>query len=182
MLTPANTVFKPPIPDSLIVNEGQGLHINVTKGKTYRIRMINFAAFGAVMVHFDFHTMNVITNDATYIKKQDAYHLRLAPAQRHDVLISMVDSDKGNYPFTVALDLNRDWTNYTDKMTWPHNYTGYLVLDGNQPYPKAEVVNKWEPVDDANFKPYDDATAYSSYDKLIKLDFKFCLDQNGYPR
>ncbi|KAL2129366.1 hypothetical protein VTI74DRAFT_7903 [Chaetomium olivicolor] len=182
MLVPSNTRFQPPIPDSLLVNDGLGLQINVTKGKTYRFRMINFAAFGAAMIHFDSHTMQIITNDGTYIKEHDAYQLRIAPAQRYDFLIQASDKDSGNYPFLISLDLNRDWTNSSEKMTWPHNYTGYLITDPAQPLDKKDVVDKWSPVDDAEFKPYDDAAALGSYDKLIKLDFKFCIDQNGYPR
>ncbi|KAH6844970.1 Cupredoxin [Chaetomium sp. MPI-CAGE-AT-0009] len=182
MLTPSNTDFQPPIPDNLTVNEGQGLHIDFAKGKTYRIRMINYAAFGAAMVHFDSHTMNIVMNDGAYIKEKDAYHLRLAPAQRYDVLISASDNDTGNYPFLVSLDLNRDWTNATEEKTWPHNYTGYLVMNSSQPLNKTDVVDEWKPVDDADFEPYDGAAAYDSYDNLIKLDFNFCFDQNGYPR
>ncbi len=182
MLTTSNKNFKPPIPDSMIVNEGQGLNLNLTQGQTYRIRMINYAAFGSAMVHFLDHTMNIVMNDGAYIKKEDAYQLRLAPAQRYDVLITGSDTDSGNYPFLVSLDLNRDWTNYTENMTWPHNYTGYLVMNSSQPLNKVDVVNKWQPVDDATFEPYDGASALSSYDKLINLDFKFCFDQNGYPR
>ncbi|KAK4153229.1 multicopper oxidase [Chaetomidium leptoderma] len=182
MLVPTNTRFQPPLPDNIIVNEGQGMHLNFTKGKTYRIRIISFAAFGSAMVHFDSHTMNVIMNDGAYIQKQDAYQVRIAPAQRYDVFISAIDRDNGNYPFLVSLDLNRDWTNSTQQMTWPHNYTGYLVMDASQPLNKRDVVDKWQPVDDAHFKPNDGAAAYSSYDKLMQLDFKFCLDQNGYPR
>lgn len=182
MLVPNNTQFKPPIPDSLIVNDGHGLYVNVTKGKTYRIRMVNFAAFGSAMVHFNSHTMNIIMNDGAYIQKEDAYHVRLAPAQRYDVLIAASDSDSGNYPFLVSLDLNRDWTNSTSKLDWPHNYTGYLVLDSSQPLDRLDVVDKWSPVDDAHFKPYDGAAALDPYNTLIKLDFKFCFDQNGYPR
>ncbi|KAK4235038.1 multicopper oxidase [Achaetomium macrosporum] len=183
MLVPTNTVFKPPIPDSLIVNEGQGLHINVTTGKTYRIRMINFAAFGSAMIHFNSHTMEIISADAINIKKKDAYHLRLAPAQRYDVLIGIDDRDNGNYPILVSLDLNRDWTNSTQKLAWNHNYTGYLVMDASQPLDLLDVVDKWNPVDDfRSLQPYDGASALGQYDRLILLDFKFCLDQNGYPR
>ncbi|KAK4122485.1 multicopper oxidase [Parathielavia appendiculata] len=182
MLNPSNTDFRPPLPDSLIVNEGQGFELNVTKGKTYRIRIINYAAFAAAMVHFDSHTMGIITNDAAYIKKEKAYHLRIGPAQRHDILISVGDRDAGNYPFLVALDVNRDWTNSTETMSWPLNYTGHLVLDPSLPLPAAQVVDRWLPPDDALFKPYEDIAAYSPYDKLITLDFRFCLDQNGYPR
>ncbi|KAL2023155.1 hypothetical protein VTK56DRAFT_3761 [Thermocarpiscus australiensis] len=182
MLVPSNTHFAPPLPDSIIVNEGLGAHINFTKGKTYRIRVINFAAFASAMMHFDSHTMKVIMNDAAYIQQEDAYMLRVAPAQRYDFLIEASDRDNGNYPFLFSLDVNRDWTNFSDPVAWPYNYTGYLVMDSSQPLNKIDVVNEWKPADDSHFKPYDGAAAYSSYDKLIQLDFQFCFDQNGYPR
>ena len=182
MLTPSNTQFKPPIPDSLVVNDGNGLNINITSGKTYRVRMVNFAAFGSAMVHFDSHTMNIIMNDGTYIQEKDAYHLRLAPAQRYDVLLSAASSDTKNYPYLVSLDLNRDWTNSSEQLNWPHNYTGYLVANSSKPLNKQDVVDKWNPVDDAQFKPYDGGSMFDPYQTLIKLDFKFCFDKNGYPR
>jgi iron transport multicopper oxidase len=97
-------------------------------------------------------------------------------------LISGADTDTGNYPYLISLDINRDWTNSTQNMTWSHNYTGYLVLDSSQPLDKPDVVDKWSPVDDAAFQPYDGATALGDYQKLIQLDFQFCVDQNGYPR
>lgn len=182
MLVPSNTRFAPPIPNGIIVNEGLGSHINFTKGKTYRIRLINFAAFGSAMIHFDSHTMTVIMNDAAYIQKQEAYMLRVAPAQRYDFFISAIDRDNGNFPFLVSLDTNRDWTDTTVPLRWAQNYTGYLVMEPSQPLTKLDVVPKWDPVDDSHFKPYDGAAMYPSYDKLIQLDFKFCFDQNGYPR
>ncbi len=182
MLVPSNTQFKPPIPDSLVVNDGQGLNISMTAGETYRVRMVNFAAFGSVMVHFDSHTMNIVMNDGRYIQKKDAYHVRLAPAQRYDVLLSAANSDNENYPYLVSLDLNRDWTNSSEQQTWAHNYTGYLVTNSSLPSNKKDVVNKWNPVDDAKFKPSDGASIFDPYNTLIKLDFKFCFDQNGYPR
>jgi iron transport multicopper oxidase len=181
MLTPSNTQFAPPIPNSVIVNEGLGSRVNFTKGKTYRIRIINFAAFGSAMVHFDSHTMTVIANDAAYVQKQEAYQLRLTPAQRYDVLISAIDRDGGNYPFLVSLDVNRDWTNSVG-LIWPFNYTGYLVMDPSQPLERLDIVDNWQPLDDSHLKAYNRASASCSYNKLIKLDFKFCLDQNGYPR
>ncbi|KAK4164825.1 putative iron transport multicopper oxidase FET3 [Cladorrhinum sp. PSN259] len=183
MLKPTNTRFAPPIPDRLIVNEGAGLRVNFTKGKTYRFRVISFAALASAMIHFDSHDMNVIMNDAAYLKQETTYQLRIAAAQRYDFLIEAKDRDSGNYPFLVAMDMNRDWTNPSlGALVWPHNYTGYLVMDTSQPTNKLDVVNEFKPADDSHFKPYDGAAAYANYTKLIKLDFKFCTDVNGYPR
>ena len=184
MLVPSNTHFIPPFPDSLIVNEGRGSRIPFVKGKTYRIRIINFSAFGSAMVHFDSHTMTVIATDSAYIQKEQAYQLRVAPAQRYDVLISAIDRDNYNFPFLISLDINRDWTNPASvpPLAWPQNYTGYLVLDQSLPLDRLDVVDKWQPVDDSHFKALDGAPTASQYDKLIQLDFNFCFDANGYPR
>ncbi|KAG7284869.1 hypothetical protein NEMBOFW57_009484 [Staphylotrichum longicolle] len=176
MLVTSNTRFLPPFPDSILVNEGQGARVNFVKGKTYRIRIISFAAFASAMVHFDSHTMSVISNDAAYIQKQEAYQVRVAPAQRYDVLISAIERDSGNFPFLVTLDINCDWTDSAAQLRWGLNYTGYLVMDALQPLTNVDVVDKWQLVDDAHFKPYNRAPAYPSYDKLIQLDFEFCFD------
>jgi len=182
MLTTSNAQFAPPIPKNILVNEGLGLNITFVKGKTYRVRIINFAAFGSAMVHFDSHTMQVIANDADYVKKQEAYQLRLAPSQRYDVLISAIDRDNENFPFLVSLDINRDWTNYSSTLQWPYNYTGYLTMDKSKGFDKPVVVDKWQPVDESHLQPYDGAKAFDYYDKLIKLDVHFCMDKNKIPR
>ncbi len=184
MLVTSNTHFIPPFPDSLIVNEGQGRNIPFHMGKTYRIRIINFSAFGSAMIHFDSHTMTVISTDSAYVQKQEAYQLRVAPAQRYDVLISAIDRDNYNFPYLVSLDINRDWTNPASvpPIAWPHNVTGYLVLNPSLPLDRVDVVNQWQPFDDSHFKALDGAGVDSTYDKLIVLDFDFNLDKNGLPR
>ncbi|KAK3325199.1 multicopper oxidase like protein [Apodospora peruviana] len=181
MLQPSNTRFAPPFPDSITVNEGQGGNINFTKGKTYRIRLINFSAFASAMVHFDSHDMNIIMNDASYIKKEKAYMLRITAAQRYDFLISCIDRDNRNFPYLIGLDTNRDFTNASLGVAWNKNYTGYLVMDPTKDLTKVDVVQEWKPIDDSHFTPYDNADAMS-YNHLVELDFAFCTDKNGYPR
>jgi len=181
MLQPSNSRFIPPIPDSVIVNEGAGLQVNFTKGKKYRFRMISFSALASHMIHFDSHDMYVIMNDAAYLQRELVYQLRLAPAQRYDFIIECLDRDNYNFPFLVSQDINRDWTN-TQGLRWSQNYTGYLVMDPSKPLDKVDVVNKWQPADDSHFKPYGGVGMLGPYEKLITLDFKFGLDVNGYPR
>ncbi|KAK4201637.1 putative iron transport multicopper oxidase FET3 [Triangularia verruculosa] len=187
MLQPSNTRFAPPIPDGMIINEGAGLNVNFTKGKKYRFRMISFAALASAMIHFDSHDINIIMNDGAYLQKEVKYQLRIATAQRYDFIIECIDRDNDNYPFLISLDVNRDWTNPDlGPLQWPHNYTGYLIMDYDKPNTKKDVVQKWKPADDSHFKPYDNETILggnnTNYDTLIKVDFKFCQDVNGYPR
>lgn len=179
MLTPANGL-QPPLPDNVIVNEGGNGQIPFVQGKTYRLRIISFAAFASAMIHFNSHTMTVIMNDASYIKSEQAYQLRIAPAQRYDVLISAIDRDHRNYPYLVALDINRDYANDQD-LVWPHNFTGQLVMDSALNF-TTDVVSQFQPVDDSKFAPNNGAAAFEPVTKTLTMTFEFCTDQNGIGR
>lgn len=181
MFVTSNTNFLPPFPDTLLVNEGGSRDITFIKGKTYRVRIINFAAFASAFLHFDSHNMQVIMNDGSYVKQTQAYQLRIAPAQRYDVLISAIDRDRRNYPYLFSLDINRDFKN-DPAPVFPHNATGYLVMDGKTNNTGVDVVDVWRPADDAHFAPYNGAAQFSPLAQTIQLDFSFCLDKNGLPR
>ncbi|KAK1593282.1 multicopper oxidase [Colletotrichum navitas] len=172
MFLPSNTLFTPPIPDGLLVNDGLGANFQFEKGKTYRIRMINYAAFASFMVHFDSHDMNVISTDSAYVKMKTAYMLRIAPAQRYDILVKCNDRDNRNYGFLIASDYNRDYTDPTFEQIWPHNYTGQLVMFPNMPF-YTDPVSEFRPSDDSVFQPFDD---------ILLFDWDFCQDKNGIPR
>jgi len=181
MLVTENDKFLPPFPDGLIVNEGLGANVTFVKGKTYRFRFISFAAFASVMLSFDSHTMKVIMNDASYVQETDADQIRISPAQRYDVLVSAGDNDR-NYPFIMSLDQNRDWKNDPpEKVVWPHNATGQLVMD-----PSGELteyrVHKWTPVEDSHFTPLNNEGPLEPVTQTVVLDFNFCRDENNLPR
>ncbi|EFQ29060.1 multicopper oxidase [Colletotrichum graminicola M1.001] len=181
MFLPSNTVFAPPIPNGLVVNDGLGANFQFEKGKTYRIRMISYAAFASFMVHFDSHDMNVIASDSAYVKMKTAYMLRVAPAQRYDVLVKCIDRDNRNYGFLIASDYNRDYTNPAFDKTWPHNYTGQLVMFPDRPF-GTDVVKEFRPSDDSVFEPFGDVAILPPATKILLFDWDFCLDKNGIPR
>lgn len=179
MLVP-NGGFAPPFPQNAIVNDGGDGHIDFVKGKTYRIRVINFAAFAPAFLHFDSHTVTIIMTDGSYVKPETAYTLRISPAQRYDILITALDRDKRNYPFLVALDINRDYVNDAFP-AWPNNFTGQLVMNKDLPF-TTDVVSSFSPKDDSRLAPYDDASAWGPVTKTLTMNFAFCRDVNGIPR
>lgn len=178
MLQASNTVFAPPFPESILVNDGQSSNFNFVKGKTYRIRIISYSAFASSFVYFDSHTLQVISIDATYIQEAEATQLRVSPSQRIDVLISALDEDQ-NYPYLVALDTNKD---FTKPGVFSLNFTGQVVTDCNKPATGTTTVGVWHPVDDSYFIPLDKADRYEPVDRTIVLDFEFCHDENDIPR
>lgn len=185
MLQPSNTQFIPPLPDSLIVNEGGSTIVPFDTGKTYRIRIINFSALAAAMINFKDHTMEIVMQDGSYITPAYADIVRVAVAQRYDILLTSNSNDTGNYPFLVALDINADYTNpgaTPQPISWNLNQTGYLVTDSSAPTTSTDVINAFNVVDDSNFTNPDGQGPLGPVTQTIKLDFDFCFDNNSIPR
>ncbi|KAI0407678.1 Cupredoxin [Xylaria palmicola] len=184
MIQPNNTDFRPPRPNSALVNEGSDGLIPIEPGKTYRMRVINFSALTAAFVVFNALQMQVIMMDGTYIQKTAANQLRIVAAQRYDVLLTIGENGRQNYPFLVALDTNAD---YTDKDSKPAigyhtNFTGQLVNDPKGNIKEKPVVEEFFPYDDSQLVPYDELEAYGPVTKQWVLNFDYCHDANGYPR
>ena len=181
MLQPSNVNFQPPLPDSMLLNDGQGQDYAFDKTKTYRFRIISFAALTAFMINFQAHNMTVVMNDASYINSAVASELRISPAQRYDVLIKGLKSDDGNYPFLIGMDANTDFTDPNTTPVWIKNETGYLVMDPNGAR-GVDVVDVWLPANDSQWEPLKDVSALPQANKVFQMDFSFCFDQNNVPR
>jgi iron transport multicopper oxidase len=180
MFNKSNTKFQPPIPNGMTVNDGLTSAYRFDKGKTYRFRIISFAALASAMITFGDHPMEVIMNDASYITKTSVSTLRIAPAQRQDVLITAGEDETENVPFLISLDVNRDYTG-KDPLRWPFNTTGQLIVDPEGDKPSISV-SKWQPADDLEFTANGLLPILPLATKTIQLDFDFCIDQNGIPR
>jgi iron transport multicopper oxidase len=181
LLSPSNTRFFPPLPNSLLINDFQNVTFQFTAGKTYKIDIISMAAFASTLLQFDSHTMRVIGVDGSYIQKHDAYQIRVAPAQRYTVLLNAQPTTRRNYAFLASLDQNRDYLN-DPAPAYPLNVTGYIVYDSTKPLPPPYVVNKWSIVNDFTFVALDNQALLGAPDVDITLDFTFCLDSGGIPR
>ncbi|KAJ8109550.1 hypothetical protein OPT61_g7382 [Boeremia exigua] len=115
--TPAFTVNEiaqhsargPPAPDNILVNgthpnaNGGGAYakMTVTKGKKYRIRIINTSVDSTFSVSLDGHPFTVMTADFVPIKPYVADQVTLAIGQRYDVMIE-ANQTASNYWFRVG--------------------------------------------------------------------------------
>lgn len=100
----------PPTADNLLINgtnknngtnnPGGGSYnkVTMTKGKKYRLRLINMSVDQPMRVSLDGHTMNVMTSDFVPIKPFAAQWLLIQIGQRYDVVIS-ANQTAGNYWF-----------------------------------------------------------------------------------
>jgi len=184
MIRPNNTHNSPPLPNGVLVNEGSNGHICIEADKTYRMRIINFSALTPAFLLFNALQMSIISVDGVYTEKQIANHIRVMPAQRYDVLVTIGPNSLQNYPFLVALDTNPDFTaaNTGTPIQFPINFTGQLITDPNGDLDGLSSTDQWYPQDDFQLVPYDNKAAHGPVDKQWILNFDYCTDANGYPR
>ncbi|KAI1809987.1 multicopper oxidase [Poronia punctata] len=184
MIQPNNTDHRPPLPDSVLINEGDHGHVKVEADRTYRIRIINFSALTGAFVMFNALQMRIIAVDGTYTEKQIANHIRVLPAQRYDVLLTIGSSSLQNYPFLVALDTNPDYTDVhaSTPISYRNNLTGQLITDATGNLKGKSSTQQFYPQDDYQLVPYDQRPAYGPVTKHWVLNFDYCDDPNGYRR
>jgi iron transport multicopper oxidase len=103
-LSVANPSGAEPIPDSALLNDTQGLKVNVQPGKTYLVRMVNVGAFVGMYVWFEDHTMSIVEVDGVYTEPAEANMLYIASAQRYSVLIAMKNDSSTNFPIVTSMD------------------------------------------------------------------------------
>lgn len=196
MLRPNNTHFAPPLPNGLLVNEGNGANYVFDESKAYRFRILSFAALTSFMIHFNSHAMTVIMIDASYVKAERAEMVRISPGQRYNVLIrgkgrrnhkvpanrEIRAKESQDYPFLVAMDANKDYTNPDLNPQWKTNFTGYLVTHTSRNSSTVDVVHEWNPINDSQLMPYGDTKVLPDSTKQFLLDFRYCRDENDIPR
>jgi FtsP/CotA-like multicopper oxidase with cupredoxin domain len=104
-----HSLIGPPAPKNILVNgthinaandDGKYARINVVKGKSYRLRLINTAVDSTFTVSMDGHPFNVITSDFVPIKSFITNQLTLQIGQRYDVVIT-ANQTANNYWFRV---------------------------------------------------------------------------------
>ncbi|KAF1347290.1 hypothetical protein EJ07DRAFT_169810 [Lizonia empirigonia] len=98
----------PPSPNNILVNGthvsasgGRYAKMTVTKGKKYRIRIINTSVDSTFSVSLDGHPFTVMTSDFVPIKSFITTQLTIAIGQRYDVMIN-ANQTVDNYWFRVA--------------------------------------------------------------------------------
>ncbi|KAI0473240.1 Cupredoxin [Xylariaceae sp. FL0804] len=183
MLQPNNTKFLPPRPQSPIINEGSDGQISVEAGKTYRIRIMSFAALTSAFIEFEGYEMNIIMMDASYIQNQTAQQIRVSAAQRYDVLITVSDNSTLNTPYLVALDTNEDYTAANPAPAYHTNFTGQLVADASTAgSPPGMMVQAFNPFDDTTARPLDNQAPFGNVTSTWTLNFDYCRDEHNYPR
>jgi FtsP/CotA-like multicopper oxidase with cupredoxin domain len=96
----------PPDATNILINgtaknsNGQGSYnqVTITKGKKYRLRLVNISVDSYIRVSLDGHNMTVMTSDFVPINPFTTQWMLLAIGQRYDVVIN-ANQASGNYWF-----------------------------------------------------------------------------------
>jgi iron transport multicopper oxidase len=154
-----------PLPYSALINDTQNLKINVQPGKTYFLRIINYACFSQMYLKFDDHNMTIIEVDGVYTEPEVVDTVYLTVAQRVGVLLTTKSTTDKNYAALAKLDETMfDGYNDTDSdlgipLVVNPDVTAWLVYNEAKPLPPPlnftlnELSNVL--VDDFDLFPYD---------------------------
>ena len=146
-----------PVPDSMLLNDTQGLPIDVLPGKTYFIEVINVAAFSDAWVHFDQHNFTIVSADGVYMQPQFTQDLYLSVGQRYGVLMKTMSSTTKNYGILGTLN-SKQYVQSAIPVTKDYNGTvgAYLRYNESAPVPATPVVglNQFNSINDGILVPY----------------------------
>lgn len=173
-----------PVPNSVLINDTQGLKIPMQAGKTYLFRMINMGAFAGQYVWFENHTMSIVEVDGIYTQPADAERVYLTAAQRMSFLLTAKNDTSANYAFVASMDtvslvakladnkltgIQDLFDSYSDDLQY--NGTAWLSYDDKKPYPDATILESddFEEFDDYTLVPYDQEPLYTDPDQSIEL-------------
>ena len=164
-----------PIPDAGLINDSQNNTFKVKPGKTYLIHMIDMANFPGVAVWFQGHNFTAVGVDGVYV---DPHYLadkmlRLAPAQRWDILITTKNDTSQNFVIWTTLDVNMLFPplGIPTIPTFNGNATAWIVYDEEKPLPPQvtfyELNNFFDEVN--NLIPTDRMPLLEPVDRRITM-------------
>lgn len=163
-----------PIPVAGLINDSQNNTIKVLPGKTYLIHMIDMANFPGVAVYFDGHPFTAVGVDGTTVEKYYMGNetLRIAPAQRWDILITTKNDTSKNFVIFATLDVNMLFPplGIPTIEGWNGNTTAWLVYDETKPLPPQITFYEFEFFDEVNnLIPYDRMPLLEPVDRRIEM-------------
>lgn len=174
-----------PIPYSALINDSQNVTFNVQPGRTYFLRIINFAAFSQAYLHFDQHELEIIEVDGIYTHPRKVKTLFLSVGQRYGVLLRTKATAKQNYAALAKLDETM-FDGYPDMPPEANpNVNTWLVYDNFLPMPpplNMSIGNlNSTSFDDFTLVPYDNEPLLRNPTQTFVLELSF-FTQDGQNR
>ncbi|OAL33055.1 hypothetical protein AYO22_00140 [Fonsecaea multimorphosa] len=156
-----------PVPNANLLNDTQDLRIPVVPGRTYLVRLVNMAAFAGQYFWIEDHSMTIVEVDGVYTKQSaETAMIYLSSGQRCSFLVTTHQSEEDrNYPVVASMDPSLSKI----RNSASQNVTGWLVYAPDQPLPQPQVLDNFDPFDDATLEPFDEMPLLPQPDQSIVL-------------
>jgi iron transport multicopper oxidase len=163
-----------PVPDSILINDGNDATYPVEAGKSYIFRIINIGAFPSFWVNIADHDFQIVEMDGVYTQPTTAKTLYIGAAMRYTILLTAKTGVNTNFDISALVDTSMFQAPFHGNPV-AH---GIIQYDSNQPKPSprnpgALVPAIMPPVDDLTVPPLDNQPLLGPVTKQITLDFKF---------
>ncbi|KAK9487020.1 multicopper oxidase-domain-containing protein [Lipomyces starkeyi] len=93
------------------IEDVRSTQFNFVRGKKYRLRVINAAAFAEITVSLDRHILRVIEADSSETEPADIHFAPIAPGQRYSFIVTAEASGPPSQ-VTLRADMNTNCFNY----------------------------------------------------------------------
>jgi iron transport multicopper oxidase len=178
----ANSAGAEPIPDTMLMNDGEDATYPVEAGKTYLFRILNIGAFPSFYFNIADHDFQIVEMDGVYTARTTASSLYIGNAMRYTILVTTKSNATTNF----------DISGVADKGIFPSPgfqgeslvVSGSLQYDAKEPEPESRTeaeVTAIPVMDDITVPPLDGETIVGPVDKQIVLNFEQTMIQ-GIPR
>ncbi|KAK3686179.1 conidial pigment biosynthesis oxidase Abr1/brown 1 [Podospora appendiculata] len=170
-----------PVPDTALINEGQGVQFAMTPGKTYLFRIINMGVLAGQYLQFDQHDMQIVEVDGTYTLPQNVSQLFVAVAQRYAVIVKAKATASQNFAIVSQFNIDMFGSSVTPAGMNPTG-TAFLVYDSTKPLPAPFSLTPqvW---DDTSLVPWDSQPLYDGPNvRQIAFTADFGVDAAGSTR
>ncbi|RVX74447.1 hypothetical protein B0A52_01573 [Exophiala mesophila] len=166
-LSVTNPTGAEPVPQSALLNDTLDLQIPVEPNTSYFLRLVNVAAFAGQYIWVEGHSLTIIELDGIYHKPKEVEMVYLTPGQRVGAILTTKGDRSRNYAITTAMD-----TELFDLMPedLKANATAYLVYDSERELDGSPTVDSFEPMDDFDLIPADEAAVLNNPSQTIVLN------------
>ncbi|KZT59090.1 multicopper oxidase [Calocera cornea HHB12733] len=152
-----------------------GAVVNFEPGKTYRLRLINQAAFAMFYFSIAGHTMSVIEVDGTEVTPYPIEHIWVTAAQRYSILVQARNDTSQNWPIMMNMD-GEMFDTIPDGLIL--NITSHIVYDSSLSLPEPIYYDSYPTWNDTVFTPLE-VQANVPADQSIDMNIWFDAYDNG---
>ncbi|KAK9384017.1 Cupredoxin [Kockiozyma suomiensis] len=130
----------------------------MVRGKRYRLRIINAAAFAEFVFSLDSHLLTVIESDTNESEPLDVHYIPIATGQRYSAIITASNTSPSTV--TMRAEMNTNCFNYHNPILDPEVRARVSLIDAKQPASFSSRVKRF-------LQPSNELSASLSWDDVL---------------